>query len=358
MTDRKSIAATKIQVAVDGMGDDGVGHAFLTDTQLDAYTVAIEALSHLSVPILVQAGHPHERLFVVMFDVTQRERSSDVDRPTNVCKVSNGIRASIQRGRDDVRGVYITGPGVPDGWLAPFTDRYRKNIFEQGIHRAYDDLVVTANRWRREDPAAAISVHSIGFSRGASQAAVFTRLFHERGIPYLDSEVRSAQGSVRYERYIKEPGQTIQTVGLFDPVATGVPMLFDRRLPPSVVSGLQLTAVDERRVAFQSDQILPPGFSEDGRFLHLMLPGTHADVGGGYWRDGLSIRAGNIMQDYSNALCEVPYLTLDVEPTDQRLNVIHRSHEHTMISRLDPRVAERGKPSGTNTFLLPKKAAR
>ncbi|SDG54090.1 DUF2235 domain-containing protein [Dyella sp. 333MFSha] len=358
MTDRKAIVSTKVRIAADGIGDDGVGHTCLTDAQLDPYAVAIGALSHFDVPILVRAGHPHERLFVVMFDVTQREKTSVVDRPQNVCKISDDIRARVQLGNDEVRGVYVTGPGVPEGWFAPFTDRYRKKIFEQGIHRAYDDLIVTANRWRRDDPDAAIRVHSIGFSRGASQAAVFARLLHERGIPYLDSEVRSARGSVRYERYITEPGQTIQTVGLFDPVATGVPMLFDRRLPPSVVSGLQLTAVHERRIAFRSDQILPPGLSEDGRFLHLMLPGTHADVGGGYWRDGLSIRAGNIMRNYSNALCERPYLTLDFEPMDQRLNVIHQSHEHTTISRLDPRVAERGTPSGTNTVLVPKKADR
>lgn len=349
---------TKMCINVDDIVHDGVGHYGVTDEHADQYRSAYEALSRFEIPILIRDGHPHERLFIVMFDVTPRERVSDVDWPTNICKASDDVRALDQCGQDEVRGVYVTGPGVPDGWLAPFTDRYRKQRFEQGVHQAYDALVVTANRWRRDDPAAVIRVHSIGFSRGASQAAVFARLFHERGIPYLDSEVRSAEDSVLYERYIREPEQTPQTLALFDPVATGVPMLFDRRLAPSVVSAFQLTAAHERRAAFRSDQILPPGLSGGGSYLHLMIPGSHGDVGGGYWRDGLSIRAGNVMHSFNNGLCEPPCFRMAYEPTDVRFNVIHRSEEHTTMSRMDPRVGRRGSPSGTNTVLVPKKADR
>ena len=65
-----------------------------------------------------------------------------------------------------------------------------------------------------------------------------------------------------------EPGQVAQAVGLFDPVGTGDPVKHhDRRLPPSVISGIQITAADERRGLFKSDRIVDPGMTPDGRFL-------------------------------------------------------------------------------------------
>ncbi len=218
---------------------------------------------------------------------------------------------------------------------------------------AYRELVDRANRWATKDPEVVIRVQGIGFSRGGSQVPGFARLVHEKGIPDLSSKIHSADGTMEYGRYIAKPGQVIQAVALFDPVATGAPMNFDRRLPPSVVSGFQITAADEHRASFPSDQIIPPGFSEDGRFLNVMVPGAHSDVGGGYLRDGLSSRCGNLMRDYCNALRDEPYLQKVYEPTDQRFNVIHRAHKGFDIFRPDPREVIRGEPSGTNERLAP-----
>src|SRR3546814_19224380 len=62
-------------------------------------------------------------------------------------------------------------------------------------------------------------------------------------------------GLIKSVEYIRPPlippGQTMQAALLFDPVATGVKE-HDRRLPPTVMSALQITAEDERRDQFES----------------------------------------------------------------------------------------------------------
>lgn len=103
-----------------------------------------------------------------------------------------------------------------------------------------------------------------------------------------------------------------------------------------------------------SDQIIAPGMSEDGRFLNISVPGAHSDVGGGYLRNGLSIRCGNLMRDYCNAFDEEPKLTKQYEPADERLNVVHRSSEGKTLFRMDPRAGIRGELTGTNELLAPR----
>ncbi|TWQ85144.1 DUF2235 domain-containing protein, partial [Xanthomonas vasicola] len=101
---------------------------------------------------------------------------------------------------------------------------------------------------------------------------------------------------------------TAQAVGLLDPVATGDMNLRDTRLPPSVVSGLQLTARDERRDLFPAKDIIDPGRTPDVRLLNLVNPGAHSDIGGSYRLDGLSVRNGNLLTDYVNTLSDTPFL--------------------------------------------------
>ena len=217
----------------------------------------------------------------------------------------------------------------------------------------YADLTEKANDWYRADPDTQIRVFSTGFSRGASQAAGFTNLLHERGIVDLDSRTIGADGQVTYTRHIAQPGLTPQAVGLFDPVATGFPEKFDRRLAPSVVSGFQITAMDEVRAKFRNDQIIAPGLSEDGRFLNVQVAGAHADVGGGYIRDGLARRSCNLMVDYCNALRpDAPLVQKVNAPVDPRLDIVHRSEEHMLIYQMDRKV-DRSTPGGVNTRLAP-----
>ncbi|MDQ0011557.1 hypothetical protein J2T07_003771 [Luteibacter jiangsuensis] len=343
--------------SIDGAPNDGVGHDFATPDVLAQYKDAADQLSRLRAPILVHADRLHEKMFLVAFDGTGNNKYSDPAHGTNVARIDDELEEINRFGRAQVLSHYVVGPGTKGDILTSAHDSISGSSYESNIANAYEELVRQTNQWLRDDPASVIRVHSIGFSRGASQVPGFARLLHEKGIPDLDSEITSPDGTFSYAKHLVEPGKTVQTVGLFDPVATGVPMQFDRRLPPSVVSGFQITAADELRALFPSDQIIPPGLSADGRFLNVMVPGSHSDVGGGYLRDGLSIRCGNLMRDYCNALRDEPYLQKEFEPTDRRLNVIHRSTEGSVVFRLDPRESVRGEPSGTNTELVPRRVA-
>jgi hypothetical protein len=85
----------------------------------------------------------------------------------------------------------------------------------------------------------------------------------------------------------------------------------------------------------------------------VLVPGAHSDVGGGYLRNGLSIRSGNLMIDYLNALSDRPFLEKSPEPSDPRLNVVHRSTEGLLLYRLWNKV-DRLQPEGYNTLEAPR----
>jgi hypothetical protein len=228
------------------------------------------------------------------------------------------------------------------------------------VEEMYRRFIEQAKTWREQDPQAEIHVADIGFSRGAEEAASFARLVHERGIqnPRGAIYTRDSHGNITHVEYTKpplvEPGKVAQVVGLFDAVGTGAPVNdYDRRLPPSVISGVQIFAKDEHRGLFKSDHIIDPGLSPDGRFLGVLVPGAHSDVGGGYLRNGLSTRSGNLMVDYLNALSDRPFLEKSPEPTDPRLNVVHRSTEGLLLYRVWDKV-DRLKPEGYNTLEAPR----
>ncbi|QWT20171.1 DUF2235 domain-containing protein [Bacillus sp. NP157] len=343
----------KIKIAADGAPVDRGGHNYVGAETLAQFKDASEQLSRFKAPIFLHANDMTERLYVVAFDGTGNNQFEDPEHATNVAKISNELTQAVKLDPHRLHVNYIEGPGTRGEWLDRKLDTIKGSSFESNITQAYNDLVIRANRWMVEDPDAKIRVQSIGFSRGASQVAGFANLLHGNGIPDLSSEIIAADGTRGFERYFVAPGKTPQAVLLFDPVATGAPMEFDRRLPSSVVSGLQITAKNELRATFPSDQLIRPGLSEDGRFLNITVPGAHSDVGGGYLRNGLSIRCGNLGRDYCNAFHEVPKLTKEFEPTDQRLNVVHRSWEGEHVFRLDPRQGVRGFPSGTNQILAP-----
>ncbi len=144
---------------------------------------------------------------------------------------------------------------------------------------------------------------------------------------------------------------------MFDPVGTGSAMREDRRLPPSVISGIQFIAMDEHRGLFKSDRIIDPGITPDGRFAGIYVPGAHSDVGGGYNRNGLAIRAGNFTIDYINGLSDVPILKKQAEPDDPRLNVIHHSQDGMLLYRIAPKI-NRLEPGGYNELEVSGHASR
>ncbi|UPG93878.1 T6SS phospholipase effector Tle1-like catalytic domain-containing protein [Luteibacter aegosomatissinici] len=340
--------------AADGAPIDAGGHDYAKPEHLARFKDASDELSRFKAPTFLHAGSSTDRLVVVAFDGTGNNKYTDPDHATNVAKISDEFDA-LSRHDARVHVIYIEGPGTTGSRLQRGYDSATGASFEDNIEKAYERLVAKANEWRAETPGIKVSVQTIGFSRGASQAAGFANILHERGIPDTSAEVVWEGGAYK-RRFITPAEQVPNAIGIFDPVATGVPMQFDRRLPSSVVSGFQITAKDEFRASFPSDQIIQPGLSADGRFLNITVPGAHSDVGGGYLRNGLSIRSGNLMRDYLAAFNETPSLVKEFEPTDTRFNVLHRSVEGQHIFRLDPRVGVRGTPSGTNLVLAPEHA--
>lgn len=321
----------------DGFLDDGVSNYPASAEDLARFEEASDALADFKSPRL-KTG-PNSRLFIAAFDGTGNDAIRDPEHATNIGTFRDQILKLNETGDNSIRIGYVEGIGTQSNGAVRVIDGAFGGSFEARLEIMYKQFIEQATRWRAEDPAAQISVADIGFSRGAEQAAAFARLVHDRGIqdpsgavPYKDDN-----GVTKY-LYTKPPlvppGQVAQAVALFDPVGTGAPRNYDRRLPSSVISGLQLTSEDERRGLFKGTDIIDVGMTPDGRFLGLMLPGCHSDIGGGYHRNGLSIRAGNIVTDYLNSLSDTPFLHKRAEPTAPGMNVIHRSEEGMFLYRM------------------------
>ncbi|CAN4277745.1 DUF2235 domain-containing protein [Pseudoxanthomonas sp. LjRoot125] len=315
---------------------DGVGTTPATSEDLEGYQHAGRELAAFSAPLLRDAGRSDERLFVAAFDGTGNSMFSDApENHTNVARIAR----QVEELRDPAISYgYVEGPGTQGG-LAGYVDLAKGQSYESRMEQMYFQFIQKAAEWLNEHPSADIRVVAVGFSRGAEQAAGFTRMVEERGIqdPRGMNIVRDHNGHIeRLEPVrppLREPGTVIQAVGLFDPVGTGEPRNHDRRLPPSVVSGFQITAEDERRNLYQSTRVLDPGVTDGGRFLNVTVAGAHSDIGGSYSLDGLSIRSGNLMIDYLNALSDPPFLQKREEPTDPARNVIHHSEDHQFFYR-------------------------
>lgn len=318
-----------------GLQPDGVGTYPASADDLAGYRRASDQLGEFRAPLL-KGSEGKERLYVAAFDGTGNSMFKDAPaNHTNVAYVAKQIDAL----KDPAIGFgYVEGPGTQGG-LGGLGDIMTGDSYRARMDEMYVQFVRQADAWLKENPNADIRIAAIGFSRGAEQAAGFTRLIEERGIqdPAGMNVVRDRNGFIDRLEFtrppLREPGTVVQAVGLFDPVGTGEPRDHDRRLPPSVVSGFQITAEDERRNLFQSTRVLDPGVTDGGRFLNVTVAGAHSDIGGSYALDGLSIRSGNLMIDYLNALSDPPFLQKREEPSDPSRNVIHRSEDHQFFYR-------------------------
>ena len=323
---------------------DGVSVYQASEEDLQGFKIAGEQLAEFSAPVLLSGSNPNERLFVAAFDGTGNSRFSDApENHTNVARIYEqvdryGKSQYFSVGESTIAAGYVEGVGTQGG-LSGTIDLIWGRTYEARLEEMYLQFVTQAKAWIERNPDADIRMAAIGFSRGAEQAAGFTRLVEERGIrdPVGAELVRDSKGLVESVTYhgapLREPGSVVQAVGLFDPVGTGTPRDHDRRLAPSVVSGFQINAEDERRNLFQVTRIIDPGVTEDGRFLNVTVAGAHSDIGGSYALDGLSIRSGNLMVDYLTALSDQPFLDKRPEPLDAERNVIHRSEEHQVFYR-------------------------
>lgn len=314
-----------------------------TPEQLAAFGRVSETLSTLSTPRLVSEDGA-DRLFVAAFDGTGNSKLKDsAGEHTNVANIDSQIsehvaRETARQGFSAIASGYVEGVGTQGG-LSGLRDQGTGRTFDDRLEDMYYQFTRQAKSWIDQNPDADIRLAAVGFSRGAEQAARFTRMVEERGIRDPENAVihRSSDGRIERVDYagppLREPGSVIQAAALFDPVGTGAPRDHDRRLASTVVTGLQITAEDERRNLFPVTRHMDPGITEDGRFYNALVPGAHSNVGGGYNLDGLSIRSGNLMVDYLNSLSDKPYLEKREEPTDPARNVIHRSEDHHFFYR-------------------------
>lgn len=334
----------------DGILGDGVRHDAAA-SHLPIYEDDRRQLEPFQEPVLIHANNPHERLFIAALDGTGNDAIHDPEHATNVALIARQIE---QGGNPNISFSYVPGPGtqqhrpitrVLDGALGYTVDERSEEMYKRFIGQA--------KQWRREDPDAEIRIASVSFSRGSEEAVLLARLIDERGIqdPSGAHYTYDSHHQIKHVEYTKPalvgPHKVAQAVAMFDPVGTGSAMHEDRRLPPSVISGIQLTALDEHRDLFKSDRIIDPGITPDGRFAGIYVPGAHSDVGGGYNRNGLAMRAGNVAIDYINGLSDVPILEKQPEPDDPRLNVIHHSQEGMWLYRLAPKI-NRLEPGGYN----------
>lgn len=318
---------------------DGARTVPATAAELATYNEASRQLSEFSAPILLDRESGQERLFLAAFDGTGNSMFRDApENHTNVARIFQQIETRHRGGATEIGAGYVEGVGTQDG-LGGGWDAVRGHTYEARLDEMYLQFVTQAQGWLRENPDVDIRLASIGFSRGAEQAAGFTRMVEELGIQDPEGAIvtRGRDGlidDIKFTRPpLREPGTVVQAAGLFDPVGTGVPRDHDRRLAASVVSGFQITAEHERRNLFQGTRITDPGITEDGRFLNVQVAGAHSNIGGSYSLDGLSIRSGNLMIDYLNTLSHEPFLARREEPSDPARNVIHRSEDHQFFYR-------------------------
>lgn len=322
----------KHKLGPDGIREDGTRMVPVTRQVFHLYDQAQHSLSGLSTPILLHTNNPHDRLFIANFDGTGNDAVHDPEHMTAIGIFNKQLKEVSSR-NPHVFTWYLSGPGTQSSWVARVADGAIGYTYDSRIEDMYDKFIRQAKTWREEDPDAQIRVVATGFSRGAEQAAGFTRVVHERGIQDWQGEKIHhhlfGPNTITYNNPpLVAPAQIPQAVMLIDPVGTGRPHSRDRQLPPSVVCGFQFTARDERRDAFPETLIIPMGASDDGRFLAVTLPGAHSDLGGSYHHDGLAILNRNLAADYLNALSDAPLLKKQAEPDDLQRYMIHRSEDH------------------------------
>ncbi|TDK30995.1 T6SS phospholipase effector Tle1-like catalytic domain-containing protein [Luteimonas terrae] len=340
---------------------DGVRADPATAEHLASFDAAQQALEEFTAPVLLDEGRTDQRLFVASFDGTGNSKD-DPDKLTNIALIDEQIRQRAEQTEQELgytplgRG-YVEGPGTQGG-ISGIADAIYGGSYAARLEDMYLQFVRQAKKWVDENPNADIRILSTGFSRGAEQAAGFTRLVEERGIQNPTNAVakRNADGLIIGEVIypnppLREPGTVVQAVGLLDPVGTGAPRQHDRRLAESVISGFQINALHDRRNLFQGTWIIDPGTTPDGRFLNVSVAGAHTDIGGGYRRDGLGVLSGNLAIDYINALIQPSPLEKRALPDDPDQYVVHRSEEHAFFHRTS--IYDRNGARGMQDLLAP-----
>lgn len=316
---------------MEGRYPGGVSRHAADAHDLASYANAEHELSRMPVPVLHDSRDPSSRMFIAFFDGTGNDMRKTDRGQTNVAQLFDATKEA-SRQHPGLGSHYVPGPGTQSNAVVALADGALGVSYDARLETMYVEFCRQAKQWLAEDPNVRISLANVGFSRGAEQAAGFARLVAERGIIDVDEGhlTRNRDGLIVNARYsgkvLMTGDQIAQAELLFDPVGTGIPHERDRRPPPQVLTGLQITAEDERRDAFKGSWIMDPGFTHGGRFLNVMVGGCHSDIGGSYLEDGLARRNYNLGVDFLNALSDRPFIAKQHLRPD--LDVVHRSVEH------------------------------
>jgi len=253
-------------------------------------------------------------------------------KPTNVLKLYRALRP---RGEDEAPQValYLEGVGAfigersRAGRLQAATDRLLGGIFGGG----FEARVKAACRFLVGNHEPGDSIHVVGFSRGAAQAASLVRFLAWAGgllrkrdeyfLPELFERFRATRArpgaAAEALAAIRSRGGNDESVldplpveiaflGLFDPVLAlgsrlradrlegevatvekGLDFHAGRELPGNVRVARVALAIDESRWDFRPVVWKPPAELPD-RLELRWFPGVHSNVGGGYSQDGLA----------------------------------------------------------------------
>ena len=270
-----------------------------------------------STPILYKQSDAHERMFIAVFDCSWKNAKNGPKESTTVHQFYDQLQAADGSSNGQVHAEYQLTDCARDNWYVD--PNHGQKVFDARLAEMYRRLGTQSATWLQQDPGAEIRVVEVGGSWGALQASAFAHVVDRHGIKRVAS---GSDGDGYAGESLIDAGKTAQVVVLLDPVGTSSD---DVRLPPSVISGFQLTAADEHRPSFKSDPLIPDGISPEGRFFGATVAGSHSDICGGYVLNGLSIRAANLAVDYINGLSDRPLLQKQSEPDDPHVNVIHRS---------------------------------
>jgi uncharacterized protein (DUF2235 family) len=253
-------------------------------------------------------------------------------KPTNVLKLYRALEPTGGDGVPQV-GLYLEGVGAfvgertRAGRLQTIADRLLGGVYGGGFEgRVKSACRFLVGNWEPGD-----TIHLVGFSRGAAQAASLARFLEWTGgilakrdeyfLPELFARFTTSRGAAGAAREaiaeirarrgddaaIGDPRPAaIAFLGLFDPVlALGSRLRADllegdvgtvekrlafhagREMPANVHVARVALAIDENRWDFRPILWHPPAELAD-RLEQRWFAGVHSNVGGGYARDGLA----------------------------------------------------------------------
>ncbi len=240
----------------------------------------------------------------------QKSNKFNVRKPTNITKISRGIKTTSSDGKSQVC-FYDTGVGTGNFW-----DKYLGGGTGQGLERnimeAYRFLV---NNYHKGD-----EIFMFGFSRGAYTVRSLTGLISLIGLLPKNNDYWFPEGFDLYreksdgdeskiQKYRNKNNTidiSIKFLGVFDTVGSlGIPVGYlkeisrrkhkfhDVKVSSIVDNAYQALAIDEHRKAFK------PAIwksTKSNQFLEqVWFPGVHTNIGGGYDDDGLANSALNWM---------------------------------------------------------------